>query len=173
MDLANASNWSVIYNQRLTSTPAPPTGRSIYEYYPIQPVTIALASPICIVRIANNLPSEEYQHTACWLKAKLKLAEQDSIVLKRKCALDASTFISIPYFGVLPYTLLLEFHYWLRDLFVSVIQFTEASGRYDQGNQQAVLSAVEVVEQRTAELANTIQLIADRDVVKNYDVNPG
>lgn len=51
------------------------------------------------------------------------------------------------------------FPYWLGDISLEVFQFTSQSGQYLSADEQVLLSAVEVVEMRQAELEQIIRQI--------------
>lgn len=179
MDLGNPNDWAKIKTWSLKGNLVQQYGEGVGAlqiYDPIPSQEAQLATPIGLIR--TFAPESEVKPNwfkACRVSAFLSFTNQlgKDTVYSKTCGLNRGTFLQLPDFGIYPYTLRLEIPKWIISLDIDLWQFTSESGKYDQANQTAILSAVEIVEQRTAELANTIQLIADRDVVKNYDVNPG
>jgi hypothetical protein len=179
MDLGNPNNWAKIHTWNLRANLVAKYGEGIGAlevYEPIPDVWGAIASPIGLLRTyARSDEIKPNWFKACRLTAYLSFSPEagtDSIFSKN-CGLNQGTYLQLPDFGAYPYRVRLQVPDWIINLDIDLWQFTSESGKYDQSNQTAILSAIEVVEQRTNELAKTVQLIADRDVVKNYDVNPG
>lgn len=179
MDLNNPNNWSRIANWNLRANLRAKYGEgkgALEVYDPIPDVWGTIATPIGLVRTYAR--SDEIKPTwfkACRINVYHSFSSQPGTdrIFSKACGLNQGTFLEIRDFENYPYRVQFQIPQWIINLDIELWQFTSESGKYDRSNQIAILSAVEVVEQRTAELANTIQLIADRDVVKNYDVNPG
>lgn len=172
MDLANVNNWSIVLDVHkvATRTPRPIGG---YRYSPIENVSFTLASPICLIDCRTTYPNEieaisgEDEALGCILTAYLKIKNAKSKIHFQYCGLNVHTYVSIPYFGVLPYEIRLSFPCRLENVDVIAWQYTDQSGKYDPANQSAILSAIEVVEQRANEIANKVEQII---VLESQDV---
>ncbi len=163
MDLANSNNWSVIFEGNYTAPVIRTLNNGTQEYNPLEPVHFELASPIAIVTTTTTEENTKVGwYTACWASAYLKLASSDTKVFTKKCQLNDSVLLQLPFYGVLPYKLKLSFPWWLTAISIKVRQFTDQSGKYTPVHEQVLLSAIEVVEQRERELQQQVQQIQQK-----------
>lgn len=179
MDLGNPNNWSKIQSWSLRGSLVQQYGSGVgalQVYDPIPSQESSIATPVGLLRTIAPLDEIKSKwFKACRISAYLAFTNQPvkDAIYSKVCGLNQGTFLQLPDFGIYPYQLKIEIPEWIISLDIDLWQFTSTSGSYDQANQSAILSAVEVVEQRTQELKTTIDFIANRDVVKDYTVNPG
>lgn len=156
MDLSNASNWALIHSSSVAVT------KTIrwrgYEYPPLPDVELSLATPVCIVKTQSFSALEE-KGLGAWMFVFLDLAGQLTRITKRICYLNASTFVTLPNFGVVPYKVKFVFPYKLEDMNLDVWQFVDESGRYLDQDESVLYTATEIVEQRQRELQQQISQI--------------
>lgn len=179
MDLGNPNNWSKINSWSLKGNLVQQYGSGVgalqvYDPLPSQESTIS--TPIGLIR--TYAPISELKpkwFKACRISAYLQFTNQpnNDAVFTKVCGLNQGTYLQLPDFGIYPYKLKIEIPDRIINLDIDLWQFTSQSGQYQQANQAAILSAIEVIEQRTEELQIAVAFVANRDVVKDYDVNPG
>lgn len=171
MDLTNPSNWSVIFEQRLQATFLRQHGEgegSLLVYEPIDPVSVSLGTPVGLVKLFSPTAKDSW-FFGCYLNAFLQIANQKTRVFSQKCSLRSSTPIYIPNYGVVPYEIEFRIPKWIDDITIVLYQFTDQSGRYVEASQQAIMSAIEVVEQRELELQTQL-LTIERQVETVIDL---
>lgn len=153
MDLTNPSNWAVIFegSAEIDSTNLYKNLRD--RISSLKPMKFSLGSPICTISTTSNQVKPSW-NTGCFLRASQLIGGVKTQVYSRRCILNKSTLINIPYFGVIPYEIELVFPYWIAgQMQVTARQFIDQSGRYLPVSDQVLYSAVEVVEQRVNELS--------------------
>jgi hypothetical protein len=180
MDLTNPANWSVIYEQRLQAMFLTQHGEgngSVLVYEPIGSKVSSIATPVGLVKCYSPTAMETW-YTGCYFNAYLNIANQKTRVFNKKCSLKGATPIFLPQYNVVPYEVEFYIPKWIDDITIVLYQYTDQSGKYDQINQQAIYSAIEVIEQRQNEIKNTLgtvsqqlEFVVNRDVPKNYDVD--
>ena len=166
MDISNPQNWSVIYSSSRRVTVTQTYNYGGYNYEPLGDIETSIATPVGLVTLSS---SEVYKPTGkpyfgvgAYLDAYLPIAGQESRVYTKHCAINTSTLLQIPNYGYFPYKLRLSFPYWIEQLDAVVRQFTDLSGRYLKQDESVLLSAVEVVEMREAELSQRIEQLAQQ-----------
>lgn len=163
MDLLNPTNWVRVasWDLRVANLFYTASGKPRLRkgYTDIQPVETTLATPVGLIK--TTAPETELQpnwDTACWFSAYLPLRPGSmDRVYRETCSLNEGTYLHLPNFGVFPYHVKIAVPWYLPSLKIELWQFTDQSGKYLQSSQQAVLSAIEVVEQRNVELSSQIE----------------
>lgn len=177
MDLTNPNNWSQLGTWALRGNLKAKYGQGtgaleIYDPIP-SPIKTSLGTPVGLVR--TLAPEDEIKpnwYKACRFNAYLTFPNTVSKdrIFSRVCGLNQGTFLQLPDFGVYPYRIEIDIPDYLISLYVQLWQFTSESGRYDQTNQTAILSALEVVEERQAQMQKQLEFVVNRDVATNYTV---
>lgn len=160
MDLNNPNNWSVVFE----GIPEPdPTNilrnyRDRLSYF--KPLTFSLGSPIAI--ISTELETTRRWNIGAYFRASQVIAGVKTQVYWRKCLLNKSTFVNIPYSGFIPYEVEIAFPHWIAGAMrVTARQFTDQAGRYLPVSDQVLYSAVEVLDQRLRNRVLDLQIVRD------------
>jgi hypothetical protein len=154
MDLANASNWAKVYDSSLTARLTAQYGSgpgSILIFDPIPSVTTSLATPVAIVK-CTSLTANPKWFTGSYFNAYQQLGQR-VIIFSKKCSLKSATLCLLPNYGIIPYEVEFTFPHWIEDIKIELWQFTDQSGQYLPVSDQVLFSAVEIVEQKVAELS--------------------
>ena len=170
MDLSNASNWNQVANfsQRAKILQTYPNGGYQSEF--LKPFATTLATPVCIAKI-SPLDPEPYPLFAGWINFYLPLAGENTRITGRRLFLNKPLLIQIQSLGIVPYSVEVDFAPKLTNVLFELWQFTDQAGRYLSSSQQALFSAVEVVEQREEELRELVlKLQPQGDRILNLEI---
>lgn len=166
MDLANPQNWSIVFSVNKRAQPNVVTNADKLGYFPLTDEETTLATPIGLVSLStteiHKNSGKPYHGTGAWLNVFLPIAGVESRVYKRTCPINTSILIQLPNYGVFPYKLKFSFSYWFEQIEIVVRQFTDQSGRYLDQDEAVLFSAIEVAEQRDAEMARQIEILTQR-----------
>jgi hypothetical protein len=158
MDIFNANNWHVL-NEGTFSVQYLDQN----SWYKIKPILIVASSPVISVKIDTSKRKSTW-HTGAWLQPLIDMPHGRVKLTSKplRCELGKWELFNVPYYGRLPYFLEITFPYWLESVNSTVLQFIDQSGQYLSSTQQAILSAVEVVEQRENELSQQLEQIRQK-----------
>ena len=170
MDLANPGNWSKVFDQQFNAVQVAQHGTgpgSILVYDPIPPAVTSLAPPIGLVKCASSTADPKWW-LGCWAGAYQRLNGQRTQIYRRKCSLQSGTLLSIPNLGIVPYEIEFAIPKWLDVIHIELWQFTEQSGRYLPVNDQVLLTTMDVVSQRQAEIEADIEEIKQQQLNRQF-----
>ncbi|HEY9672745.1 MAG TPA: hypothetical protein V6D11_14970 [Waterburya sp.] len=166
MDISNPQNWNLIFNSNRSVQITATYNYGGYNYVPLGDLECTIATPVALVTLLsdrlNKNTGKPYFGVGAYVDAYLPIAGQESKVFSKSCPINTSTLLQIPNYGYFPYKLKLSFPYWIEQLSVTIRQYTDFSGRYLNQDESILLSAVEVVEMREAELARQVELLTQR-----------
>lgn len=166
MDLSNPSNWSQIVNveQRAVLNTYPNGG---FQSRFLEPFVGTLATPVCIAKISILDAPDSFPVFGGWLSFHVPLIGSLTRVTSRELYSQTPLLIRLPVLDIIPYTVQMNFSPKLSAVLFEIWQFTDQSGKYLESSQQAILSAVEVVEQRESELEALVKQIQP---LQNYEL---
>lgn len=165
MDLSNPNNWALIFSTNLQARLAAQYGTgpgSVLIFDPIPSIQATLASPIGLVKATSRTAHPKWW-LACWLHAYQNFANQKTRIYTKKCGLKTATLCQLPNYGAesIPYEIEFSIPHWMEDLNLELWQFTDVSGRYLPVEEQVILSAVEVVEERLRNRILNLEVVRD------------
>lgn len=177
MDLSNPANWLLLYTQSKQVTYLDSGGNpDSRNYYPLEPSELQVSSPILVVSLESETASQWWIRGG-WASLFASVIGSPTAIGKKSLRLYQRNLVNFPYYGeeLIPFTLRLEFPWWLRDIAFQVWEFQDSSGRYlTSPVEQSLLDLEERLNGESVTLSSVSYLdLTDGDRVLQQSVFVG
>lgn len=122
MDLTNPNNWHLVASiekQVIYTIP----GR---RYVALRPSVFSIVSPVVTVDISSTTAPPRW-FLGCWAAFYISSGgKMQRLEGNHKCRLGESNLLVFPFFEGIPYSLKLDFPYWIEDVKIEIHEYVGA-----------------------------------------------